>query len=357
MLVTKNATMNAGYYHTDMIEPIPLEHTYAFIDAFGEKYAFPCGGGTALYEGEHKKISVQYPTDIWSWAIFTFACKNLGTNRLANLWMAVAMAQFTDNPILPIFKLSEWEKYWAKGVQDDNFLCRAGIEYGIDGVCHQICNRVITAACFPDVIEVWPPSFNLSRQLYGAHGGLTWEIIALPFMNKLAQKAKSLGQAINTLEVSEKEITEIANHSAPTMEKELQATYDNVLKKSLQTKSDDEFEAQSWQTLSSQTTEQVMNEIVKPTDVDTQLLGKIDAQMKNLKKELDILLIRGEVSQNEYASKVNLIVSEALDQYRKHIHPDFLKQIFPNLGDEQVQIIDPNLLRDSYEDLQKRLNV
>lgn len=368
MSVIKNATINCGYYHIDAIAGLPGEHTYAYIDHFGIRFGFPCFGGFSEYEGEYDKTSVAYPSDIWEWSILTITCKNLGRNLPANLFMALAMAQYTLAPEILSFSVDSWKTYWNHSdVKDDRGLCHAGIEYALTGVCHQACNRILTAATYPMEVMDWPASFNVTRHLYGAHGDLSWGISAKPFIKELSQRAQSLEHiGINKLASAPQSLNDIAPELAEVdsffNSQDHQKLNDNHLKNHLQTKVNSESEEAQWTNLLLGDQNAAINEFEsvearEPSRSDIKEIGKVDSMMRNTKKELDIQLIRGEISRMEYASQVNQLVSCALEDYRRCLSPDNFNKIFPGLDQTEVAIIDADLLRESYEFLQERLSL
>ncbi|MFZ6760876.1 hypothetical protein ACO0K9_27035 [Undibacterium sp. Ji50W] len=209
-----DCTIKAGYY--DFIGPGIAQHTFAIAEKNGNTYAMPCFGSFALREEERGHRGVAYRAELWSpWII---GSQRQGQDLPANLSVALGMAQFN---LLPGYdwKVADWDTYWAglsaplRGYSPQSW---AGIIYGVHGVCHQACNRILWASrlgAFNYTPVNWPPSFSASYWAYGFYGGAT-EYAATILATALVIKALlgESNEAMDRLKRSEQLARDVMNH-------------------------------------------------------------------------------------------------------------------------------------------------
>lgn len=165
-----DGTLRAGYYNLSGVEI--AQHTYAMVSRQGQTYALPCFGSFATQEGQRGHSGVQYPAEMWTpWILWS---RSKGFELPANLLVALGMAQFSISPGYD-WTENDWDAYWRDnpGLNGYSVGSWAGIVYGITGVCHQACNRILwstTKGNFLDTAVNWPPSLSASYWVYGFHG-------------------------------------------------------------------------------------------------------------------------------------------------------------------------------------------
>jgi hypothetical protein len=155
-----DATATVGYYPTDTVG----EHTYLYVQTDGgSEVIFPCYGGARKDSGNHNV----YPANLWSPKIFGY--KDVGTSVRINLKLARAIATYQHQPDI-IDNYNRHSGGWM-GLGDNS-----GLVYGVSGVCHQMCNRILTASQ-PSSSTLnapvnWPPSLSKTYWIYGFTGGV-----------------------------------------------------------------------------------------------------------------------------------------------------------------------------------------
>jgi len=165
-----DCTIRAGYYNLSGVEV--AQHTFAIAEKNQVKFALPCFGSFALADGERNNRGVVYPADMWTpWIV---GSTNQGPAQLANLSVALGMAQFTLFPRID-WSVADWDTHWRLNPALNGYSVAswAGLIYGISGVCHQACNRVLwsTRKGVFDYAQVnWPPSLSASYWVYGFYG-------------------------------------------------------------------------------------------------------------------------------------------------------------------------------------------
>ena len=199
-----------------------------------------------------------------------------------------------------------------------------GLVYGVHGVCHQMCNRILYAMnyrtkFFNDAGVVWPPSFDISRILYLNDGTMptqaSWKIFL-----------RLVNDVIKHLSVSkEKKVTKLLASTT----KEFQKTEQDLFLASLQSQIDQGYtEANSRQmilqsTLGKATSIQMQAKkmsVKKPASEKLDLAPDLIPLHQKLlaeKKDLDLPLFEGKISKEDYVKNLNNIVRNFLRQAEK----------------------------------------
>jgi hypothetical protein len=137
----------------------------------GVAHVMPCFGSFALHEGDRGNTGVRYPADLWSPSLIW--SRNQGASLPANLSVALGMAQFTLTPYLR-WTVEEWNEHWHNSpIGEYGLASWSGLLYGVTGVCHQACNRVLFSTLQGGFIYSpvnWPPSLSASYWVYGFYG-------------------------------------------------------------------------------------------------------------------------------------------------------------------------------------------
>ncbi|MEO8673619.1 MAG: hypothetical protein ABI411_20085 [Tahibacter sp.] len=165
-----DSTIRSGYYNLGGADV--AHHTYAIVERNGVSYALPCFGSFSVTEGERGNTGVRYPADMWSpWIL---GSRNQGSALPANLSVALGIAQFNLSPETD-WRSADWDEYWRNHPRLNGYSpsCWAGVVYGITGVCHQTCNRILWSSCIGGFFfgpVNWPASLSASYWVYGFHG-------------------------------------------------------------------------------------------------------------------------------------------------------------------------------------------
>lgn len=349
-----DSTIRAGYYDAFQLQGI--DHTYAMLEHNGELWAFPCFGGVALPgHDDLKQTNVRYPVDLWT--PYAIGSRNAGSSLPANLHVALGMAQFRTNPAYN-FRLSEWKEYWKNAI--DGAACWAGIVYGVSGVCQQACNRVLWASRSGDFTESpvnWPPSFSSTYWVYGYYGK-TSEDLAVELASQLVREAQ--GRMLPRLMMDSADImsadllaSDMAVNAAelPTavgMDEELRCALGKSLLNSLGNK---EFSAERREDVRELVAQAPSGEKVAESSLLMSGLLAPDARFFDIKQELDKQLLRGELSNHEYAKNVNRAYSRMLEELQNVLPPSTFQALFPK-GSEQMLVL-PSQMPQSYDAFQE----
>lgn len=337
-IVTQSAILTAGYYDTTAIGGVRGEHTYCYVDAGGIRYGFPCFGGMATEPGEDGHTGVNYPRDMFQ-PIIGIITTNLGNSVQANLYRALGMAQFTADPA-DDYTMVGWQRRFANEGPDAGKICHAGIIYAVAGVCHQACNRIMRCA-LPKTPLNWPPSFNITRIAYGFFGDLTWPaaaaLEALMTIRIAAAGVFGAGGAAESASAAAAEAPMVA--TARLLGENLRVGVDAEAR---------ERELAGMLAPSANTAERA-----EVADVDLAGAATIDRRFHETKRELDILLLRGEIGHDEYAETLNRAMNDLLTALREVLPPERFAALFPDLPEgTEYQLIDRRLMPDSYAEVQ-----
>jgi len=161
--------LQGGYYSIDGASI--LEHAFVVGHDPDRTTYFPCYGGTDRTEGR------EFPAPLWTaWRV---GYERIGTEVAADLALAAICA--SGSP--------EWRDSYDRHLGGPFQVgdC-SGILYGVSGVCHQMANRILYANNGPHVgsmearCVVWPPSLSATWVTYGFFGrqlefDLYWDIV------------------------------------------------------------------------------------------------------------------------------------------------------------------------------------
>ncbi|BAZ49655.1 hypothetical protein NIES4103_22670 [Nostoc sp. NIES-4103] len=158
-----DATATVGYYPTDTVG----QHTYLYVQPDqGEEIIFPCYGGARKDSSNHNV----YPAHFWTPNIIGY--KDVGISVRINLKVARAIATYQHKPDIR-------NSYDRRSGGWLNLGDCSGLVYGVSGVCHQMCNRILTAS--QSILSIlnapvnWPPSLSVTYWIYGFTGGVVAE--------------------------------------------------------------------------------------------------------------------------------------------------------------------------------------
>ncbi len=329
--------MTAGYY--GVFNTAAAQHTYAFAEAQDNTYGFPCYGGFARYEGEYGNKKVVYPASLWTPSIFN--SKNLGTQFTGNLYVALGIARFTLDPGYD-YTIKDWEDWWKTHYQFSP-TCNAGIVYGVMGVCHQVCNRILLATKKDSITSApvnWPPSQTFTYWIYGFRG--MQENLVLLLASKLIDIAVKRKAAMNDGELRN---ISTDDFSPETMSMNLLSDYLSDKNKALESRKQ---EATS-----------MLDNLKAKENLQQLNIGALtasDARFNALKHDLDCLLIRGDVSSDEYANKINTYFNVMLNEFKNIMTEHEFQSMFGASTDiGSAVIIQRNIMPDSYDDVKRQV--
>lgn len=340
-----------GYYDLK-IEPFPgiAQHTFLIADdANGVQHAFPCFGAFALREGHLGRVNVKYPTNFWAQNTPWASNRELGRRFAgANLALLYKLGKFQHTPEHN-FKLSDWYARWGEGQAGFSFDCGVGIAvYAVQGTCHQACNRLmwtVNRPADPYSFVNCPPSSNFSCALYFEHGawgrfGTAWEP-ALSWVKRWQGFPNGLQAGVSP-----------SKEEAQAFEKDWQACEAGILRetaaylKSTVNKIDREALMELFQSESADATIDA-----KAIDHMADSLYKIHTD----KQELDRLILRGEVSNNDYAATINAAMDQWAQELKTLLPADAFKAFAGN--GEATTVIIPSFMPppEKYQEIGKRM--
>ena len=345
--------IKAGYYNL-FGGPVG-EHTFAIAEQGSDTYAFPCFGSFAFGEKDRGQVGVVYPATLWSpYMLFS---QPQGQELPANLSVALGMAQWEPIQGPPTFLVSDWDNFWSSLPESLRGLspsCNAGITYALTGVCQQACNRILWSTqqdWFTYTPVNWPPSFSASYWVYGYYGKLT-EGAAVQFAAGLVAEAKRRTTRImyevsfdadNAGQLALEEANRAAQKTALRQTRAALKTVAPKIKRNLE-----------------------VRKMLKAVPggkrvVDSkQLSGMLgpDEKFNKLKLELDKQLLRGEVSHDEYAGRVNQAFSQMLEEFRNVLPPVTFRAMFRDVPtDGTIQLIARQQMPESYAPVQEMLRI
>lgn len=330
-------SMQVGFY--DAFGQPVAQHSYAIgaQHGTGTLFAFPSFGGFALGPGDRGHKGVVYPARMWTPRMI--GSQPVGIRLPSSLYMALGMGQFRVDPSY-LYKVSDWDENRAPDK------CEAGLTYAINGVCHQACNRVMWAtrmSNFTDCPVNWPDSFSASYWVYGYYGKLT-EDVAVNLARRLAARAFPEGQ----FDVAAKgpPVPEEALPMARAATNELRELNGKALRGYLaghvsREERQSEIDLMLSVALASHQAE------FDPTAMQGILTP--DERFRKLKLDLDQQLIRGQVSNAEYAATVNKAFRAMTTELRNVLAADAFEKLFPEqAGGGHFDLVDPALMPVSY---------
>ncbi len=326
-----DCNIQAGYYNLAGINL--AHHTYAIAEKDGRRYAMPCFGSFALSEHERGHTGVRYPEELWSPSILW--SRPQGKMLRANLSVALGMAQFS---ILQQYDwtVEEWDEYWRLNPSISGYSVSswAGLIYGITGVCHQACNRILWSTLQGAFIFSpvnWPPSLSASYWVYGFHG-------------KDANAAAILAAAL----VVKALLGEKADDAALIKSHELAR---NVMRHHIEHQLNNhtagEARAQEVRGMLDHLPEEL--KLSDPAMIDE--IVRHDRIFSDHKSTADNRLYRtaNDAYHDEYAGFVNSEFQALLSQFRHFMPPATFERLFPDAADNRnYTLIDRRLMPPNY---------
>lgn len=324
------ATLRIGHYP---INNKTAEHTYAKMQHAGDEYRFQCYGGTSDSGNE-------YPVNFYKFV-------NIFRKRQAG---RTDKTELSCNPAAVIL-LAQWGGSVDFGRRDYDRRSGgttglgdcSGHVYALSGVCHQMCNVILCATNESnpgDALLNWPPSFSASRILYGSRGGRVHE-------NAAGEIIRSARRIFSSAEMDD--LDESVDFSPMS---EVFSGVNEMLLGDLRI------------TLADGHTEERRLEIVGemlPSETNgidvVSSIFEVDSVVMNEKNELDNLLIRGQVSHEEYANNVNQRTRDLLSRYEEVLGEDQFRENFEASSDEiDCNVVDVDMMPD-YEPIKEALGL
>jgi hypothetical protein len=306
-------TMQVGYYALDIGI---FEHTYCIMtqNDINKVAKFYCSGG------------IDGNKNVFPASFYSQDEKERGKGPIpCNSAVARVLAAWDEN--------IEWDREKYNRTTD-----YAGIHYGIDGVCHQICNTILCATNPEHPMSAyvnWPDSFDISRFFFGIRGDAYRRDQAI---QELVNVAKNLNKGVDAKKV-------LAPVIAETRKIMLGDLQDYLYGKSLE----EHRKTLIWQNI------KAANGSL-PDDKIGKLVSEIlpvDMKLSIEKLDLDNQIIRGSVPKEEYAKNVNHELVELNNRYSElSISPE----IKPIDEKGQLHVINPDFIPD-YKDLRNYLGL
>lgn len=346
-----DSQIRIGYYDLK-VEPLPglAQHTFLIVDdAKGVQHAFPCFGAFALREGHLGRVNVKYPTNFWAQNNPWPTNRELGRRYAsANLALLYKLGKFQHTPEHN-YRLTDWYTRWGEGQAGFSLDCGVGITlYAVQGTCHQACNRLMWTVNFPANEYAFvncPPSSNLSCALYYHHGA--WGRYGAAWGGVLDWVKRWQGFPTALQEGARPGKEEIA-----AFEKDWQTCEEQILKETAASLNAD-IQKINTDALLEVFQGEATNEAVdaKAVAVIADGLHKIHTD----KRTLDRLILRGEVSNNDYAAAINAAM-DAWVQELQGLLPAANFKAFAGNGDTTAVII-PSFMPppDKYQEIGKRM--
>lgn len=319
-----DCTLRAGYY--SLGGGPYAEHTFvtATRDGDAAQFAFPCFGSFGYANGERGHQAVVYPAEFWS--PYAIGSRPQGKELRGNLYVALGMARWSTQPGYD-YQERDWDNFWStlpEQLRGYSPSCNAGLLYAVTGVCHQATNRILWASRQGDFTTTpvnWPPSFSKSYWVYGYYGKLSEEA-AIAFANNLINVVRASGVgARKSGKTDSDELKAIAKVAEQATVRSIAQSKAALTTNAAQSAADRGQEIEAMLALTKSV--QISGRVKGP-----QGIIEIDREFQALKKELDIQLIRGEVSHKEYADKVNAAFCRMMEELRNEMAPEVFKVYF-----------------------------
>ncbi|WP_151088602.1 hypothetical protein [Hymenobacter baengnokdamensis] len=348
-----DSTLTVGYYDAFGVDHI--DHTYALVAHGSDTYAFPCYGDFATSTsgpGARGNVNVKYPVDMWT--PYMIGSQNVGSHRPASLFVALGMAQFRFDPAY------NWRvQDWPEGSQIGGVACWGGIVYGVSGVCQQVCNRVLWSTVdnrFNETPVNWPPTFSATYWVYGYYGKTTEEIAARVAFDLV--KLAPFMPIPQTIEGNSGFANRAAQPGAEAQLLDIQARHAAALRESLRqpmAAPERQLEIQHLIEVSQAQAEPTAFARAAPAYNPQAVLAR-DTAFRVRKTELDILLLRGEVSRDEYATQVNQAFQHLLAELQDIMPPVVFDRLFPEYtAARPVVLVNREQMPESYDLLPAKL--
>lgn len=317
------ATLQVGHYP---INSKTAEHAFAIMSHNGNEYRFKCFG-SVWDSGRYYPAEYYEPRSMW----YTRSGSITGYKELpCHPQIAIHLAQWGGSV--------DWWKYDYDKEHGDN----SGIVYALNGVCHQMCNTITCATKTDNPINSlinWPQSLNASKLIYGNRGTWGHERAVKDYVAALL---RFYGDAIDgdadaqgDLDASglDAELAAIEEQQRATMRNALANGPDLDERRML-----------------------VGNAVPGLDSIEPAMAA--DAEAMALKHELDNLLIRGEVSREEYAARMNEGVRALVDRYAEVMGQEAFTGAFGDAAENiDCNIIDVEFMLDDYTAVKEQLGL
>lgn len=328
------ATIQVGWYPINGAKK--LHHTFAHMQYQSKEYAFACYGGTKTANNPGKCYPAKFYEPRWSKK--GGICANVDKIKIHPM-IAIHLASWS-NVIDTNRTLYNKKTGGSIGLGD----C-AGLTYGVGGVCHQMCNTILSASNINDPLNSLincSPSMKVSKAVYGFRGSLGHDKLIKTFVSKLEKYyAKRNISDINSDELDMelyKVMKELATNSLANLKGYLANGASPEERMSI---IKDMFVEED------------------PNDDLTEVIFNSDADMMQRKCELDNLLIRGEITAEQYANETNNLFTGLVMLYAEVLGETGFQNVFGDLPDKiSYDIIDTGILKDvSYENIKEQLKL
>ena len=323
------ATMRVGHYP---INNRTAEHAFAIMECNGSEYRFQCYGGVSD-NGRYYPAEYYEPRSMW----YTRGGAITGYRELpCHPQIAMHLAQW-GSPL-------NWQKYdynsksgGTSGLGD----C-AGIVYALNGVCHQMCNTVTCATRVHDPLDAlinWPPSLNASKLVYGNRGIWGHERAVADYVGVLlAFYGDGMGdeEAVG------------ADLDASALDEAL-AAIEERRRAAMRAALDNGPDADERREL--------LGGAVPGLDGAQPILDA-DLETMALKHELDNLLVRGQIGNEEYADRMNAGVRALVARYADLMGEAPFEEAFGcPAQDVDCNVIDESLMLPDYGAVREYLDL
>jgi hypothetical protein len=275
-----------------------LQHAFAVLFADGgERVEFGCYGGTDRNPGKN----LVYPADFRPPYIADLNPPPLGKSLRSTLRVARGMAQFSLNPEVRDSYNRTSGGYLNRGD------C-SGLLYGVQGVCHQMCNRVLWAGSrnlgFTYTPVNFPPSMRVSHPLYGFWGVSDTMPAAVRLATELARGGRPV--SLSDAELEEMGIEGLRLHLERGYGREARALLvDRVM--------DGMLGADFSETYAITHQEGIL---------------EADLELHRRKRDLDVALLQGTMPNAEYVRELNAEVSVLMARYADVLRPADFRTAF-----------------------------
>lgn len=313
-----------------------LEHSFAVMEYNGEEYRFQCCG--SVYDG-NRSFPANYYHCRNAWYTRN-GSKTSETNIPCNARIAIALAQWSGDV--------DWGRhdYDRKGAGWLGFGDSSGIVYGLNGVCHQMCNTIACASWTHDPLASlinWPPSLNVSKLFYDNRGTWGHEGAIESLITSIKQK---YGDAISDEEFAARD--EAVSGEFDALFASVYEQQRNAMRRAL----DDGPDAAERCAI-------VGANVPDGADggaFDSVLAADADAMAQ--KHELDNLLVRGQISNVDFADRTNALIRTLAEQYEKTLGQEAFLEAFGGTAENiNCNVIDPAMMPDSYNGLREELGL
>lgn len=328
------ATIQVGWYPLKGART--LHHTFAHMQDQNQEYAFACYGGTKTENNPGKCYPAKFYEPKWSKK--GGICANVDKIKIHPM-IAIHLASWS-NKIDKKITLYNRRTGGSTGLGD----C-SGITYSVNGVCHQMCNTILSASNIDDPLNSLincSPSMKVSKAVYGFRGSLGHDQLIKTFISKLK---KYYGKR-NIVDVNFDEL----DMELDKIMKELVTTSMSNLKEYLT------YGASPEERMS------IIKDMFAGDDQNddlTEIIFKLDADIMQRKCDFDNLLIRGEITSEQYAHEANNLFTGLAMCYAEVLGETGFQNMFGDLPDKiSYDIIDTNILKDvSYESIKEQLKL